>query len=268
MKQTNFKDLNKLLQYVAVPIIMSDYYRLEDLKKLKDKFNELSESTDITMDKSIKQSAFFKYEAIDTYISYLESYVNKFETCVTSNLRGAKIKEELIPKILEEIIKNSVVIASDTDGYNCHGWSLGVVKWLGLDTVTKDDFVKVMTIKKILGLEKDFIDNSINSYFSNNKDLKESMNEKCDIIGYYDKENKLMHTARYIQNLTDWFKYDEDSHEGWYNRKPSDLISFEEDNICLLNGYVSKLGEGFLLVHNSSDIAPLYGDTIVHYDYS
>lgn len=264
----NFKDSNKLLQYVAVPLIMSDFYRIKELEELREKFNNLSEDSQV--DKKISQSAFFKFDAIDTYISHLKSYMDKFTTCITSNLKGNKVNDELIPDILQKIIKNSVVIANDTDVYNCHGWSFGLVKWLGLDALTKDNFLKVINIKRILekNLLKDFIDDSINSYFSSDKDLKESVDQNHSIIGYYDENSKLMHTARYIPNLTDWFKYDEDSHEGWYNRKPSDLISFEEDNICLLNGYVSKLGEGFLLVHNSSDIAPLYGDTIVHYDYS
>ena len=54
-------------------------------------------------------------------------------------------------------------------------------------------------------------------------------------------------------------------HADWYH-KDSSLVRFNDSEECIINNYTSKIGMGYLVVHQLEDILPLYGDSIEFYD--
>ena len=77
------------------------------------------------------------------------------------------------------------------------------------------------------------------------------------IVSFYNEKNELIHTSRYVKKL-DWYKYCKEEHEEWYP-KNRNLIKFNENNDLVIENFTSKLGEGFLIVHELNDIEIIYG---------
>lgn len=41
------------------------------------------------------------------------------------------------------------------------------------------------------------------------------------------------------------------------------LFRFDENNECVLENFTSKLGEGYLIIHNKNNLSALYGDNLI-----
>lgn len=137
--ELSFKNFNKKLNEISVPVIMSDFNRLDELKKFQEKFEEKEEV--------------FKEQEIADYIGILNEFYYTFNERIGNNLNQTKYKDST-KLILNKLIDKIVVIGDSTEDnpkYNCHGWSLGQVKWYDLN-VSQDSFITQINIDKKIGL--------------------------------------------------------------------------------------------------------------------
>lgn len=243
-----FKQYNKKLSELSVPIVMNDINRMEVLEEIRDSI----------------ENEVFKQVEIEEYIGLLKEFNGELKHRITNNLRAKGFeKKEEIDDILEDIIKKSVIIGDHTEVYNCHGWTTGLVKWVGLDNCPSDQFIKRLNFELISGnINKD--NNFVTvTDVSNLKKVHLKPSTEGSIASYYDN-GVLTHTAKYL-NTVAWYKYENDLHDGWYN-KDADLIKFNQINQCVVENYTSKLGLGYLIVHETESLASLYGETIEYYE--
>ena len=253
-----FKSFNKKLNEISVPIVMRDICKIEELRG----FKEEAESQEDT----------FKALELESYISYLKEFFETFQEKVGNNLRQTSHRENT-EQILQTLIDKIVVIGDDTPPqqgtlYNCHGWTFGNVKWLNLEA-NKNNFITVLSTEQQMSNSSITCDMQQRSLFTtDNSSLVEVDNvvrNSGSVAAYYDIQSlKLMHTARYVE-LLDWYRYDPEVHTGWYDKNQG-LVTFNENNQCLINNYTSKLGMGYNVVHEVDDLIPLYGDIVQFYD--
>ena len=252
-----FKSFNKKLNEISVPIIMNDINRLEELKELREKFEE-------------KEEIYKEYELSD-YIGILKEFNDTFCERIGNNLNQTKYKEKT-KDILNELISKIVIIGDCTQDiakYNCHGWSLGQVKWCDLKA-TQVNFIPQVNMDKELGqITSTVYDSTQINFFSlkySQLVQKEGISKiNGSVVAYYNDDKVLTHTSRYITSI-DWYKYDNNLHSEWYSKKQQ-LIEFDEETgQCFINNYTSKLGMGYNVVHEINDLAPLYGEIIEYHD--
>ena len=268
-KQYNFYKKKSFYQYnkklgsakdLSVPIIMKDIYRIDALQEIKKQSDD-----DI-----------YKELEIENYISFLKEFIGTFEAKISNNLKANKIiPQEDIQSKLKAMIDNTIIIGDSTPQiitdqpiYNCHGWSLGVSKWVELDQITPKNFIQKIIEQKIVDtiLYPNYITDNTNTFFASNynglklkADLDPNQMKDGNIVAYYNNDT-LMHTARYTET-TDWYKYDTELHEDWYDKS-----KFDENGKYIIENYVSKLGVGYLAIHNVADICPLYGNHMEYYE--
>lgn len=261
-KEESFYKYNKKLGYsldsskdISVPIIMKDINRIDDLQ-------EIQQSTEDV----------YKELEIENYIGLLREFVGTFETRISNNLKANNIPQEDIESNLKTMIDHTIIIGEATPRienkpiYNCHGWSLGISRWIELDQVTPQDFIQQIIQQKMLDtlLYPNHITDNTNTFFASNYNglkLKADLDQMKDgnIVAYYNNDT-LMHTARYTET-TDWYKYDTELHEDWYDKS-----KFDENGKYIIENYVSKLGVGYLAIHEVADICPLYGNHMEYYE--
>jgi hypothetical protein len=251
-----FKSFNKKLDDIFVPIVMKDIQRIDELQRYKEE--------------AVTQENVFKELELESYISYLKEFFETFQEKIGNNLRQTSHRENT-EQILQTLVGKLIIIGDDTPpqqgvSYNCHGWAFGNVKWLNLE-VKKSDFITALSIEKQT-LTSSTCDAQQRSFFTTDSNLVEVGNivkNSGSVAVYYDTQSsKLTHTARYVE-LLDWYRYDPDVHTSWYDKNQG-LITFNEDNQCLVNNYTSKLGMGYNVVHEVEDLMPLYGDIVQFYD--
>ena len=245
-----FKDYNKKLSQLSVPIVMNDIKRIAELEEIRDSLEE----------------EMFKEVEIEEYIGLLKEFNDELKYRITNNLKANGFDEQQeIDDILESIIKKSVIIGDPTEVYNCHGWSTGLVKWVGLDNCNSDQFANRLKFELISGnISKcdDFI--TINSE-SIIKKVDSEPTKEGSIVSYYNHDGLLTHTAKYLTTV-DWYEYDEKLHDDWY-KKVADLVSFDSSNQCVVKNYSSKLGLGYLIIHEIDSLTPLYGENTEYYEF-
>lgn len=258
-KETKFKDFNKKLNRISVPVIMKDFHRIEELTKFK----------------AATKDVFIETE-IEDYIALLQEFCGEFKEQISNNLKAKELSQNKVDECLLQMIENTVVVGDATPRitptdlvYNCHGWSCGFAKWLELDRITPATFIDqlIVTKKQTLLIYSAYITDNKHTFFSSdNMSLKYSehpINKDGSIAAYYDK-GILTHTARYVNNI-DWYKYQEGLHKDWYVKDKS-LVRFHENGDCIVENFTSKIGMGYLVIHKLQDIMPLYGENIEFYD--
>jgi len=96
-KDSKFKEFNKKLNSLSVPIIMKDIKRIEKLIEYKDKVKDVFTSTEI-----------------EDYIALLKDFCSEFKDRITNNLKAKDLSSEIIEKHLSKMLENAVVIGDTT----------------------------------------------------------------------------------------------------------------------------------------------------------
>ena len=259
-KEEYFYQYNKKLgssKDLSVPIVMKDIKRIKELEEIQQSTHDM-----------------FKQLEIENYTSLLKEFVGTFEARISNNLKANNIPQEDIESNLKTMIDHTIIIGEATPRidnkpiYNCHGWSLGISRWIELDQITSQDFIQKIIEQKMVDkiLYPNNITDNTNTFFASNynglkikTDLDPNQMQDGNIVAYYNN-NTLMHTARYTAT-TDWYKYDVELHEDWYDKS-----KFDENGKYIIEDYVSKLGVGYLAIHEVADICPLYGNHTEYYE--
>ncbi len=237
----------------TIPIVMKDRYNINELKEVLKSYGGGINGTEL-----------------EDYIEQLQLIEENFLKRITNNLSLSGVKEGA-KGMAGDILDKIVILGKDTSNYNCHGWSFGCVHNIPLSS-NKGYLLDELQGYTYLTEYTKCIDKNVVSFFSQKeksilKEADKPNKNAGNVIAYYRNDKVISHTSKYVEKV-DWYTYEEKYYKEWYD-KDRGIIKFDESGtICTINNYTSKLGMGYLVAHDYTDLVPLYGEDMAFYDFS